>query len=135
MKVICEICNEYIAQVNIEDVSVPMLGSMFKTPDDFHGYDPPFLPDTEWEDMRCGYCNQRPFTERNGFLTDDGYITIQPTVVETSVIPSSVLEEFEVKVDNVKVELEQPLFTCEVCGKICKGKGGFGAHMRTHKKG
>ena len=133
MKVICEICNEYIAQVNIEDVSVPMLGSMFKTPDDFHGYDPPFLPDTEWEDMRCGYCNQRPFTERDGFLTDEGYVTIQPKVVETSVIPPSVLEEFEVKVDNVKVELEQPLFTCEVCGKICKGKGGFGAHMRTHK--
>lgn len=133
MKVICEICNEYIAQVNIEDVSVPMLGSMFKTPDDFHGYDPPFLPDTEWEDMRCGYCNQRPFTERDGFLTDEGYITIQPKVVETSVIPPSVLEEFEVKVDNVKVELEQPLFTCEVCGKVCKGKGGFGAHMRTHK--
>ena len=133
MKVICEICNEYIAQVNIEEVSVPMLGSMFKTPDDFHGYDPPFLPDTTWEDMRCGYCNQRPFSERDGFLTDEGYIKIQPTVVEDNVIPSSVLEEFEVEVDNVKVEFEQPVFTCEVCGKICKGKGGFGAHMRTHK--
>ena len=133
MKVICEICNEYIAQVNIEDVSVPMLGSMFKTPDDFHGYDPPFLPDTEWEDMRCGYCNQRPFTERDGFLTDEGYIKIQPKIVEASVIPPSVLEEFEVKVDNVKVELESNAFVCEVCGKICKGKAALGAHMRVHK--
>ena len=133
MKVICEICNEYIAQVNIEDVSVPMLGSMFKTPDDFHGYDPPFLPDTEWEDMRCGYCNQRPFTERDGFLTDEGYIKIQPKIVEASVVPPSVLEEFEVKVDNVKVELESNAFVCEVCGKICKGKAALGAHMRVHK--
>jgi|ADurb_Total_1113_FD_contig_51_1671032_length_1372_multi_2_in_0_out_0_4 hypothetical protein len=133
MKVICEICNEYIAQVNIEEVSVPMLGSMFKTPDDFHGYDPPFLPDTTWEDMRCGYCNQRPFTERDGFLTDEGYIKIQPKIVEASVIPPSVLEEFEVKVDNVKVELESNAFVCEVCGKICKGKAALGAHMRVHK--
>jgi hypothetical protein len=133
MKVICEICNEYIAQVNIEEVSVPMLGSMFKTPDDFHGYDPPFLPETEWEDMRCGYCNQRPFTERDGFLTDEGYIKIQPKIVEASVIPPSVLEEFEVKVDNVKVELESNAFVCEVCGKICKGKAALGAHMRVHK--
>ena len=133
MKVICEICNEYIAKVNIEEVSVPMLGSMFKTPDDFHGYDPPFLPDTEWEDMRCGYCNQRPFTERDGFLTDEGYIKIQPKIVEASVIPPSVLEEFEVKVDNVKVELESNAFVCEVCGKICKGKAALGAHMRVHK--
>jgi Zinc finger, C2H2 type. len=133
MKVICEICNEYIATVNLEDVSVPMLGSMFKTPDDFHGYDPPFLPDTTWEDMRCGYCNQRPFTERDGFLTDEGYIKIQPKIVEASAIPPSVLEEFEVKVDNVKVELESNAFVCEVCGKICKGKAALGAHMRVHK--
>ncbi|MDD2296813.1 MAG: C2H2-type zinc finger protein [Sphaerochaetaceae bacterium] len=134
MRVICEICNEYIAQVEPGGVTTPMLGKMFKTPDGFHGYDPPFLPETEWEDMRCGYCNQRPFSERDGFLTDEGYIKIQPTVVEDNVIPSSVLEEFEVEVDNVKVEFEQPVFTCEVCGKICKGKGGFGSHMRTHAK-
>ena len=163
MKVICEICNEFIAQVEPGDVSVPMTGSMFKTPDDFHGYDPPFLPDTTWEDMKCGYCNQRPFTERDGFLTDEGYKTIQPTVIETTVIPPSITEEFAVKVNNIIVSDEVPdgeiwvlptptlptelesiktqpwrvgessTFVCEVCGKICKGKAALGAHMRVHK--
>lgn len=133
MKVICEICNEFIAQVEPGDVSVPMMGSMFKTPDDFHGYDPPFLPDTTWEDMKCGYCNQRPFTQRDGFLTDEGYKTIQPTVIETTVIPPSITEEFAVEVNNVNIELESNAFVCEVCGKICKGKAALGAHMRVHK--
>jgi hypothetical protein len=134
MKVICEICNEVIAQVEPGSVTVPMFGKMFKTPDSFHGYDPPFLPDTEWEDMRCGYCNQRPFTERDGFLTDEGYIKIEPKVVETDVILSSVPEDFEVKTDNVQAEFTLPEYKCEVCGKVCKGKGGFGSHMRTHKE-
>jgi hypothetical protein len=162
MRVICEICNEFIAQVEPGSVTIPMLGKMFKTPDDFHGYDPPFLPETEWEDMRCGYCNRRPFTQSDGYLTDEGYIKIEPTTIQVQcnelgivprgdqmhfdgknimiakeenirIAPDSVLDEFAVEVDNVKVEFEQPVFTCEVCGKICKGKGGFGAHMRTHK--
>ncbi len=133
MKVICEICNEYIAQVEPGGVTTPMLGKMFKTPDGFHGYDPPFLPETEWEDMRCGYCNQRPFSERDGFLTDEGYIKIQPTVVEASVIPPSVLEEFEVKVDNVQAELKTG-HQCEVCGKVCKSKVALIGHKRSHVK-
>jgi hypothetical protein len=134
MKVICEICNEVIAQVEPGDVFIPMLGKMFKAPDSFHGYDPPFLPDTEWEDMRCGYCNQRPFTERDGFLTDEGYIKIEPKVVETDVIPSSVPEDFEVKTDNVQEEKTLPEYKCDVCGRVCNSKAGLGAHRRTHKK-
>jgi hypothetical protein len=143
-----------------------MLGKMFKTPDDFHGYDPPFLPDTEWEDMKCGYCNQRPFTQRDGFLTDEGNKTIQPKTIQVQcnelgivprgdqmhfdgknimiakeenirIVPDSVLEEFAVEVDNVKIELESNVFECDVCGKVCKTKTALGAHMRMkcHKEG
>ena len=134
MKVICEICNEFIAQVEPGSVTVPMMGNMFKTPDDFHGYDPPFLPDTTWEDMKCGYCNQRPFTQRDGFLTDEGYKTIQPTVIETTVIPPSILKEFEVEVDNVQAELTSTVHKCEVCGKVCKTKMALMGHKSTHLK-
>jgi len=114
MKVICEICNEVIAEARPGDMSVPMLGKMFRSPDAFHGYNTPFLPDTEWEDMRCGYCNQRPFTERDGFMTDKGYIRIQPYS-----IPEGFAGE---------------IFTCEVCGKICKSELGLKSHGRSHER-
>jgi hypothetical protein len=107
MKVICEICKEVIATVEMKDMAIPMVGSMFRSPDKAHGYDPPFLPDTTWEDMLCGYCNHRPFTERDGFLTENGYM---------------------------KIDEAWNTYICEVCGKECKGKGAFGAHMRVHKK-
>ncbi len=120
MKVICEICNEYIAQVENGDVTVPMTGRMFKTPDSYHGYDPPFLPDTTWEDMRCGYCNQRPFTERDGFLTDGGYITVKP------------IEIMPVTEVDSPVADEPVIHKCDVCGKVCKTGPALRGHMSIH---
>lgn len=107
MKVICEICTEHIANVNMKDMDLPMKGWMFKSPDTVHGFDPPFLPDTTWEDMRCGYCNQRPFTKEDGFMSDTGYMRVR--------------------------KQEEPMFVCEVCGKECASALGLGSHMRSHK--
>jgi len=45
--------------------------------------------------------------------------------------------EYFVKKKTVTVEVkpkEKEKFICEVCGKICKNKGGLYGHMRKHKK-
>jgi hypothetical protein len=39
----------------------------------------------------------------------------------------------EIEVQTPKVE-DKPVFTCEICGKVCKSEIGLRGHQKTHKK-
>lgn len=59
-KLLCEVCDEPIAQMRLHDLARPLLGSMFHPLGT--GYTSPFPdPDMTWEWMRCPYCSSRPF--------------------------------------------------------------------------
>jgi len=133
MKVICEICTEHIANVDRKEVTIPMKGWMFKSPDTAHGFDPPFLPDTAWEDMRCGYCNQRPFTEEDGFMSDIGYVKIPAVQVnELGIVPRGAQINMDddailiVKEDNFRL-------ACDVCGREYLTQQALDKHKKGHK--
>jgi len=72
VKIRCEICSEIIARVDPAALLLPLMGSMFYSPDPVHGFDPPFPESLEWEDMRCPYGPHRPFIEQNRVITADG---------------------------------------------------------------
>jgi hypothetical protein len=116
----CQICNEPIAQANTLHLHRPMVGAMFLSPDPFHGFDPPFAPNTDWLGMLCPYCRHRPFITEDEVLTDTGIYRVPgPMITEDEVPP---------------LEPESPTWLeCEVCGKSIKGAGPMASHMRVHK--
>jgi hypothetical protein len=70
----CELCRECIGTFDSEEVEEPITGAMFHSKDARHGFPPPFRsPSLSWEDMRCPYCNNRPFLERGFLLTERGH--------------------------------------------------------------
>jgi hypothetical protein len=76
IKVLCEICNEHIAMADTDTLRMPMMGSMFTSPDPFHGVPAPFDPSTPWVHMACPWCRKRPFMEEDRVLTADGRIKV-----------------------------------------------------------
>jgi hypothetical protein len=100
MNVICQICAETIGIVSREDLSFPMRGLMFKSPDPFHGFAPPFPPEAEWESMKCPYGPHGPFLDIDRILTDEGIVFASggPTleVKLGDVIPNHIKEKLEV---------------------------------------
>jgi hypothetical protein len=105
MRLICEICSEFIGEVSLEGVTAaapspgdingraaiealkrPIRGSMIGSPDPFHDFPRPFDPSATWEFMFCPYSNRthRPFTateEPRQLLTHKGMIDI-PEAIE-----------------------------------------------------
>ncbi len=68
--VMCEICFEIIARVNMEDFEVPMVGKIFLSKDAKHNYPDPFPPTLDWMHMKCPYCRWRPFLHQHKFIND-----------------------------------------------------------------
>ncbi len=60
-RVQCEICGETIAEIDRLTIHTPLRGHMFASPDPFHGVEPPFADDLDWEFMRCPHGPHRPF--------------------------------------------------------------------------
>ena len=77
-KVICQICKEIIAEINIETAHTPLSGAMFLSPDPGHGYPAPFNASHGWEDMRCPRGGHRPLIWPDKVLTDKGLYTFGP---------------------------------------------------------
>jgi hypothetical protein len=69
-KVKCEVCHEIIAKCDMANFDTPMRGSMFMTCDPKHGRPEPFHPSLFWEELRCPYCNKRPFLHREKFINE-----------------------------------------------------------------
>lgn len=75
--VICQVCGEKIGKIDENNISYPIKGSMFLSPDPIHGYPPPFEDDADFESARCPYGRiHRPFFVDNEILTDQGIIKL-----------------------------------------------------------
>lgn len=107
-RVICQICGEVIALVNLSDIRFPIQGTMFGSPDPFHGFPPPFPPESNWDNMRCPYGNHRPFL-------DEYYIPV-------------------LTITGVQDLYSTRRVLCPICGKEFTNKGSLAVHMKTHRK-
>ena len=77
-QLLCEICREYIGRFDTEEVEEPIRAAMFTSKDPRHGMPAPFRSESlGWEDMRCPYCNNRPFFARGFLLTERGHWSIE----------------------------------------------------------
>jgi hypothetical protein len=118
MKIYCQICNELIATAELEGLSVPITGQMFKAP--FPDRMPEsMLQPTTWEHLRCPVCNNRPFLRDDEVMTEKGIHKIGQKKEEATatIIP-----------------LSQQIFTCEICGRKIKGNVGYASHLKACKK-
>ena len=71
----CPICQEHVANVRLNDLSLPLRGSMFLSPDPAHGFEPPFPPDVGWEFCLCpwgGYSHRGVIDETTILLRGHG---------------------------------------------------------------
>lgn len=105
MRIQCEICKEWIAEA--DEITFPLRGDMFKSPDPFHGIEAPFHPDSEWEHMRCPYGAHRPFVSPDRVTTDQGII---------------------------EAPEEVPVYRCKVCGKEYNNPNQLRGHESHHKR-
>ena len=102
-KVICQICDEVIALAQVDALSYPFNGSMFRTPDPAHDVPAPFHPSLEWADFRCPHGrNHRPIVKDDRIWTDEGmlvlprdgsfpYLTDEPNVIDRDSIYDRVI--------------------------------------------
>ena len=106
---ICQLCNQPIAKVDPDKLSLPLMGSMFEPLDPDHGYPPPFPADADWQYMMCPYGPHRPFTNPNQVLTEEeGLITVEGD--------SGVLNCPRCKADDIGMLLEKQ--EIEVSGEL-----------------
>ena len=85
---VCEICAEIIAVFDVRELSMPVMGGMFKSKDPEHGLGDPFPADITWEHMKCPYCRNRPFIVPEGkeevgperVLTTEGLVEIEVAI-------------------------------------------------------
>ena len=105
MKLICQICRETIGI--IDGLDYPLKPEMFKTLDAEHKKPAPFVNQTGWRDMKCPYCQKRPFFNETEILTYEGLIPVrQPKDGE---------------------------FICNTCGKSFRTERGLEVHKRLKK--
>jgi hypothetical protein len=57
--VICQICSEAIAKVDLYRFHRPITTHMFRSIDEAHGVPVPFLPGIDFEFMYCPHCRKR----------------------------------------------------------------------------
>ena len=77
----CPICQEHVANVRLNDVFLPLKGSMFLSPDPAHGFEPPFPPDVGWEFCLCpwgGYSHRGVIDEKTILLQGYGPYEVKP---------------------------------------------------------
>ena len=74
IKVRCQACEEIMATIDTENISLPLTGAMFEAHEPV--YAPPFHPTNTFNDFRCPYgphdaeTGHRPFFKEGEFLTE-----------------------------------------------------------------
>lgn len=55
----CPICHNHVANVRMRDLTLPIRGGMFLSPDVAHGFEAPFPSDATWEFCLCPWGGRR----------------------------------------------------------------------------
>jgi hypothetical protein len=141
LDIYCEICREKVATAEESVLVQPIRGSMFKSPDAWHGIPDPFPPDVDWEFMQCPFCRNRPFIDPTAVIIHVAG-TEFPKVFKRFEIPEnkptmtiSIEQDADEEVENPLPlsEINTKILTCEVCGRQVKGVGPLASHMRSHR--
>lgn len=95
--VICQVCGEAIATIDTENISTPLNGAMFLSPDPIHGAEPPWpqTADVTWEHLYCPYGNKthRPFHEGDKIMTREMGIFNVPYAMPKRMQQAPLIEE------------------------------------------
>jgi DNA-directed RNA polymerase subunit RPC12/RpoP len=113
---VCEICQQTYAMVDEETIFWPMEGSMFLSADPDHDLPPPWPDEFSWLEMKCPYCQFRPFLGIKEITTEKGKMKLKqkPVVEEVPVdVEPAVESELEPEADTKGPDI----FTCAACGK------------------
>jgi len=90
----------------------------------------------EYKGERCPKCSE---TFSNFIIIDDNLLACYKcgTVFVRKFIRDMeydrVKEQLAIQIVYKKPTVEETVWLCKICGKLCKSKGGLGAHMRSHK--
>lgn len=76
MKLKCELCSEYIGEVDEKTLRLPLVSEMFGSPDPAHGLPAPFNPGLSWEYFHCPCGPHNPIILPDRILTDEGYVKV-----------------------------------------------------------
>jgi hypothetical protein len=154
MKLRCQICFEWISEVDKKALAYPMNGTMFTSVDPHHGFEPPFTPAQVWDDFRCPYGPHRPMIKDDEIQTDEGLISAkikredfstERTVKKREPIKKNT-EDLHVRgvqqgiqdrkgKGRVPGKSKAEVFTCETCQKEFKEEINLSRHKRMAHKG
>jgi hypothetical protein len=135
MKLRCQICFEWISEVDKKALAYPMNGTMFKSVDTHHGIAPPFTPALVWEDFRCPYGPHRPMIKDDEIQTDEGLISAKIKREDFST-ERTVKKRGPIK-DGTgsKKESSKKGYACETCQKEFEKEINLSRHKRMAHKG
>lgn len=130
----CELCGARIASAILEDLSYPLRGGMFSSPDEWHDVPPPFdCSNIEWEWMRCRTCKHNPFPDEDRITctTEEGITFVHPLTASAA----AELNPEGVVVEAIESPAPQPAaYVCQRCGKTIPGRHQFKKHLERHKR-
>lgn len=120
MKLVCEICFSFIAQVS-ENVGIPVKGDMFTSMAPHRQIPAPFHASLGWEEFRCPKCLKRPMIQPDRIMTD------HPRCFE-SMQKGPIYQQLQ----EVPMEFEEERegFKCPKCGKNYKSYGSYRQHHK-----
>ena len=161
LEVFCETCNgEYgirtgpVALVDTDELSLPLMGSMFKSIDEAHGYPAPFNPRAEWEHLNCPTCGFRAIKHKDRVLTKNGHYVVgskeipgvEPTRVREVWSDDDLEREWNQRLEALgqgdlteagdsseEPGSEEKPYVCEVCGAGFQSPMALYGHMKKHR--
>ena len=74
IKVLCQLCDEVIAIIDLRTIKYPLTADMFKSHDADHGLPDPFYPGADWEFFKCPYGQHRPMSLPDHVRTELGML-------------------------------------------------------------
>jgi hypothetical protein len=164
INIFCETCRERVAIIDTTNFVFPLTGSMFLSPDPFHGITPPFEPHHTWELMFCPHGRKHRISDGPDYIVTDNQAKLHvPTyeeviyrgreeekikeggrqeeeieIVDNGVITTTDGEVEVVEVPEVVNQIAPAVntdFLCRICGKQFNSRFALTGHSRSHKPG
>jgi len=129
IKIYCETCKSPIGIIDPETFKEPIVGGMIGSLMPDHKIPPLFPAECLWENLKCPYCNYRPFEERGRAMTHPCAISFFKALENSEANKLVVLAPDGKSVISVK-----PKFICLICGRGIKTKTALLNHERACRK-